>query len=33
LKRGVGSEWIDSIAVTEWNLERSDSGSLLTVEI
>jgi signal transduction histidine kinase len=33
LKRGVGSEWIDSIAVTEWNLERSDSGSVLTVEI
>ena len=33
LKRGVGSEWIDSIAVTEWNLERSDSGSVLTVEL
>ncbi len=33
LKRGVGSEWIDSIAVTEWNLEHSDSGSVLTVEI
>ena len=32
-KRGVGSEWIDSIAVTEWNLERSDSGSVLTVEL
>jgi signal transduction histidine kinase len=32
-KRGVGSEWIDSIAVTEWTLERSDSGSVLTVEL
>jgi hypothetical protein len=32
-KRGVGSEWIDSIAVTEWKLERSDSGSVLTVEL
>lgn len=32
-KRGIGSEWIDSIAVTEWKLERSDSGSVLTVEL
>ena len=32
-KRGVGSEWIDSIAVTEWTLERSNLGSVLTVEL
>lgn len=32
-KRGVGSEWIDSIALTEWSLKRSDQGSILTVEI
>jgi hypothetical protein len=32
-KRGVGSEWIDSIAVNEWTLESSDSGSVLTVEL
>jgi signal transduction histidine kinase len=32
-KRGVGSEWIDSIAVSDWSLERSDQGSILTVEL
>lgn len=32
-KRGVGSEWIDSIALTEWSLKRSDQGSILTVEL
>ena len=32
-KRGLGSEWIDSIAVSEWTLENSDSGSVLTVEL
>jgi len=32
-KRGVGSEWIDSIALTEWSLEKSDQGSVLTVEL
>jgi signal transduction histidine kinase len=32
-KRGVGSEWIDSIAVTEWTLKRSELGSVLTVEL
>lgn len=32
-KRGVGSEWIDSIAVSEWTLKRSDLGSVLTVEL
>ncbi len=32
-KRGIGSEWIDSIAVTEWTLKRSDQGSVLTVEL
>jgi hypothetical protein len=32
-KRGVGSEWIDSIAVSDWSLERSDQGSKLTVEL
>ena len=30
---GVGSEWIDSIAVSEWKLERSNLGSVLTVEL
>ena len=32
-KRGLGSEWIDSIAVTEWTLKRSEMGSVLTVEL
>lgn len=32
-KRGVGSEWIDSIAVTEWTFESSNLGSVLTVEL
>ena len=32
-KRGVGSEWIDSIALTEWSLKKSDHGSVLTVEL
>lgn len=32
-KRGVGSEWIDSIALTDWSLKRSDQGSILTVEL
>ena len=32
-KRGVGSEWIDSIALTEWTLKSSDHGSVLTVEL
>jgi hypothetical protein len=32
-KRGVGSEWIDSIALTEWTFKRSDRGSVLTVEL
>lgn len=32
-KRGVGSEWIDSIAVSDWSLVRSDQGSILTVEL
>lgn len=32
-KRGVGSEWIDSIAVSEWTLKRSEMGSVLTVEL
>jgi signal transduction histidine kinase len=32
-KRGLGSEWLDSIAVTEWTLEQSLQGSTLRVEI
>lgn len=32
-KRGLGSEWIDTIAATEWTLEHSNSGCKLTVEL
>ena len=32
-KRGIGSEWIDSIATTDWVLEETDTGRTLIVEI
>jgi len=32
-KRGLGSDWLDSIAVTEWTLEQSLQGRTLRVEI
>jgi len=32
-KRGLGSDWLDSIAVTEWTLEQSLEGHTLRVEI
>ena len=30
---GIGSKWLDSIAVTNWSLEVSEHGHLLSVEI
>lgn len=32
-KRGIGSEWIDSIATADWALEETDNGRVLRVEI
>lgn len=32
-KRGIGSEWIDSIATTDWVLEETDKGRTLKLEI
>ena len=32
-KRGIGSEWIDSIATADWALEETDKGRVLKVEI
>jgi signal transduction histidine kinase len=32
-KRGIGSEWIDSIASADWTLEETDTGRTLKVEI
>ena len=32
-KRGMGSEWIDSVAAAEWVLEQSENGRTLRVEI
>jgi anti-sigma regulatory factor (Ser/Thr protein kinase) len=33
IKKGFGSNWIDSIAISHWALEETDSGRTLTVEI
>ena len=32
-KKGFGSKWLDSVAVSDWTLEDTGSGCLLTVEI
>jgi signal transduction histidine kinase len=32
-KRGMGSEWIDSIATADWTLEETENGRTLKVEI
>ena len=32
-KRGIGSEWIDSIATEDWAFEETDKGRTLKVEI
>jgi signal transduction histidine kinase len=31
-RRGIGSQWIDRIAISDWNLEQTDSGHVLRVE-
>jgi len=33
LRQGFGSKWIDSVAISHWALEETDSGRTLTVEI
>jgi signal transduction histidine kinase len=33
LRQGFGSKWIDSVAISQWALEETDSGRTLTVEI
>lgn len=32
-RRGLGSQWIDRIAVSEWSLTQAENGRILTVEI
>jgi hypothetical protein len=32
-RRGIGSQWIDRIAISDWKLEQTDSGRVLRVEI
>ena len=32
-RRGIGSQWIDRIAISDWKLEQTDTGRVLRVEI
>ena len=32
-RRGIGSQWIDRIAISDWKLEQTDIGRVLRVEI
>lgn len=32
-RRGIGSQWIDRIAISDWKLEETDKGRVLRVEI
>jgi hypothetical protein len=32
-RRGIGSQWIDRIAITDWKVEQTDKGHSLRVEI
>jgi hypothetical protein len=32
-RRGIGSQWIDRIAISDWKLEQTDFGRVLRVEI
>jgi hypothetical protein len=32
-RRGIGSQWIDRIAISDWKLEQSETGRVLRVEI
>jgi hypothetical protein len=32
-RRGIGSQWIDRIAISDWKLEQTETGRVLRVEI
>lgn len=32
-RRGIGSQWIDRVAISEWKLEQTETGRVLRVEI